>query len=248
MSRDGPRNRRPQKNEQQRQAFGSLVRSGVYSTEFEHSPEAVQFVADCIDDVVSGMAPSRAVCVLECGCGTGAWLDLVRGRIEFRGTVAGQYYGFDLTPEMVDLARKRLGDCVPVQNIHEGNVLDDRAYTFSDAGQRFDLIFAYDLIQQLRRQDQMAACEAMLKRLRPDGVVVIFDHDRRSLHGLVMGARKLLTKYAGMGLVPGYYCNAAYPPLLRMCRRLRAKGLDASIRMAADRRKRALIIRASDAR
>lgn len=248
IRRNGPWNPRPRKSDQQRLAFGSLVRSGVYSTQFEHSPEAVKFVAECIENAVSGMAPSKALQVLECGCGTGVWLDQVRSRLEFRGNAGGQYYGFDLTPEMVDLARKRLGHHVPAQNLHEGDVLDDQSYAFSGTMQRFDLIYAYDLIQQLRRQDQMPACEAMLSRLKPDGVLVVFDHDRRSLHGFVMGAKKLLTRYAGMGLVPRFYCNAAYPPLLRMCRQLRAKGLEASIRLAPDRRKRALIIRASSAR
>ena len=243
---DGPRNRRPHNNDQQRQAFGSLVRSGVYSTEFEHSPEAVKFVAECIENAVSGMAPSQILRVLECGCGTGVWLDQVRSRLEFRGNAGAQYYGFDLTPEMVDLARKRLGHHVPAQNLHEGDVLDSQSYAFGGTRQRFDLIFAYDLIQQLRRQDQMPACEVMLGRLNPGGVLVIFDHDRRSLHGVVMGAKKLLTKYAGIELVPRFYCNAAYPPLLRMCRQLRAKGLEASIRLAPDARKRALIIRASN--
>ncbi|MEO7762398.1 MAG: class I SAM-dependent methyltransferase [Casimicrobiaceae bacterium] len=248
MRRDGRQNPGLRNSDQQRQAFGSLVRSGVYSTQFEHSPEAEKFFAECIENAVSGMAPSRVLRVLECGCGTGVWLDQVRSRLEFRGNAGGQYHGFDLTPEMVDLARKRLRNHVPTQNIHEGDVLDEQSYAFGGTSQRFDLIFAYDLIQQLRRHDQMPACEAMLSRLKPDGVLVVFDHDRRSLHGLVMGAKKLLTRYAGIGLVPRYYCNATYPPLSRMCRQHRSKGLEASIRQAPDGRKRALFIRASSAR
>ncbi|MEP7083348.1 MAG: class I SAM-dependent methyltransferase, partial [Betaproteobacteria bacterium] len=192
IRRDESLDPRPRKNAQQKQAFGSLVRSGVYSTQFEHSLDATKFVAECIEYAVSGLTRSAALRVLECGCGTGVWLDQVRSRLELLGRPGGQYFGFDLTPEMVDIARKRLGDHVPAQNLHEGDVLDDQSYTFGDSGQRFDVIFAYDLIQQLRRRDQTLACEVMLGRLDPGGVLVIFDHDRQSLHGLVMGAKKLL--------------------------------------------------------
>ena len=92
----------------------------------------------------------------------------------------------------------------------------------------------------------MPACDAMLKRLKSGGILVVFDHDRWSRHGLIMGAKKVVTKYTGIQLVPRYYCNASYPPLLRMCRQLLAKGLDASIRLAPDGRKRALFVRASN--
>ena len=230
----------------QRQAFGSLVGLGIYSVEFEHAPQATQFFSDCIADAVAAIAPSRVVSVLDCGCGTGAWLDLVHRMLDLRDQIRRQYFGFDLTPEMVEVARTRLLDRVPPKNIQEGDVLDDASYDFGEANRRFDLIYAYDLVQQLPRREQTAACEAMVKRLAAGGTLVIFDHDRWSRHGLVMGAKKFLTRYAGIGLVPRYYCNAAYPALLRICRRLQERGFDASIRPASDGKKRALIVRASN--
>ena len=101
--RDRPWPRRSKQRDEQRQAFGSLVNLGIYSTKFEHSPQSIQFFTECITDAFARIPPAQAASVLDCGCGAGAWLDLVLGKLQSRGEPGHQYYGFDLTPEIEGL-------------------------------------------------------------------------------------------------------------------------------------------------
>lgn len=154
-----------------------------------------------------------------------------------------ELYGFDLTPDMVEVARRRLGDRIPQENLHQGDVLSDSAYEFDGAPGSYQLIYAFDVVQQLPRSRQLEAVRAMLKHLDEGGCAVVFDHDRWSPYGLRMGLRKLVTKYLRVPLVPRYYCNARYPALSRFASRLAASGAySTDVRVAPDGKKRALLV------
>jgi SAM-dependent methyltransferase len=227
----------------QQQAFSDLIGQGIYSAEVEHAPQLQRFVEDCLRTAVDLTEAPRGLSILECGCGTGAWLDFLARRLETTEGRMHHYYGFDLTPGMIEVARQRLGERIPPDHLHQGDILQDASYLFNDA-QAFDLIYAYDVIQQLPPRLQLAACKAMLHRLAPGGVAVIFDSDRHSLFGLKMGMKKFMTQYLKIRLVPEYFCNASYPPLLQLSHALRTAGSFATeIRVAPDPKKRALIIR-----
>jgi hypothetical protein len=99
-------------------------------------------------------------------------------------------------------------------------MLDRLSYTFDGLGGGFDLIFAYDVAQQLPRVRQKESCYAITDVLAVGWVALIFDNDAESPFGLSMELRKLLTRYGGLQLVPDYYCNAAYPKLERLLRRV----------------------------
>jgi hypothetical protein len=145
---------------------------------------------------------------------------------------------------MVETARARLEGRVPPSHLQQGNILTDASYVFSGDDRPYQILYAFDVVQQLPRKLQFEAIQRILARMAGDGCAVVLDHERWSLHGLRMGTRKFATKYLGLGLVPRYYCNARYPALSRFATRLETSGLyTVEIKIAPDGRKRALIVR-----
>ena len=231
--------------EKQRQSFDRLVEEGVYSDDFDHPPAAKAFVADALLQVVARLPAGRPLNVLDCGCGTGAWLAFVAATLDEAGAPVGRLCGFDLSGKMVKVARRRLAGLAAPEDLRSGNLLDASSYDFDGAGSGFDLIFTYDAIQQLPRRQQFEICALMVGRLTPDGAALIFDNDSRTKFGRRMARRKILTRYLGLKLVPRYYCNAAYPPLERFRQRLASDGWQASILVRQDQVKRALVVERS---
>jgi len=228
----------------QQTSFGKLVEKGVYSDSFEHSGEAQLFFGGVMDDVLSSLIQKPGIQVLDCGCGPGAWLDYI-SRMDVENHLEG-YYGFDLTEQMIPVARKRLEHCAPQENLHAGDVLNEQTYCFPSGPDKYDLIMTYDVVQQLPRALQFKVCEMILSRLAKDGIAVIFDNDCHSPFGRKMGFRKFVTRYLGITLVPKYYCNAKYPPLQKFANRVaEIKGYSTEIRVSANGMKRAMIIRSA---
>ncbi|TQF00119.1 MAG: methyltransferase domain-containing protein [Spiribacter salinus] len=227
----------------QTQAFGQLVRSGVFDSGFRHAEPQREFFSRVCGEALERLPSREPVRVLECGCGSGAWLECL-GSLAPTGKLA--LYGFDLTAEMVDVTRERLAETTPPERIRRGDILDPAAYAFDEAADGFDLIVAYDVVQQLPRQRQAEACRRMLAHLRPGGVALIFDHERWSRYGMRMGWRKAATRYLGLHLVPRYYCNAHYPALNRIASRLGSEaGMRIRMHADAEGRKRALELQAA---
>ncbi len=229
--------------DRQRESFNSLVDSGVYSADFEHGEPAKAFVATVLDRVVSGRSWNRAITVLDCGCGTGAWLQFIHERLARAGHADSRLCGFDLSDRMVTVARQKLGVLADPADIKTGNALDPQSFAFPGGAGGFDLIFTYDVVQQLPRRQQFDACLAIARALSPGGTVIIFDNDAETRFGRRMAIRKFLTRYFGLKLVPRYYCNAAYPPLERFRQRLAGIApLRAESIVGANAVKRALVI------
>jgi len=214
----------PDYSSTQRDAFGALVKQGVYDAEFSHPAPAREFFARVLSGVLATMPGRSRVSVLDCGCGPGAWLAHAGELADTTGDVTASVYGFDITPEMVGVCRDRFAGIVSPDHFREGDILSDDSFVFPDGTDRFDVIFAYDVIQQLPRRLQFQACQTMLGRLAPSGVAIVFDHDSQSLFGRKMGVKKFATQYLGLRLVPRYYCNAKYPPLRQMASRLMQAG------------------------
>jgi 2-polyprenyl-3-methyl-5-hydroxy-6-metoxy-1,4-benzoquinol methylase len=233
-----------------KESFAELIQRGVYSVDFEHSAQARRFVAECIQRIAATIQTSRnEIAILDCGCGIGAWLACVEDTDRLSGSTSLQCYGFDLTPEMVEVARERLTGRVPRHNIREGDILDDTAYEFEGGPRLFDIVYAYDVIQQLPRADQLRGCMTMVKHVAPGGVALIFDHERNSVYGAIMATKKLATKYLSIPLVPAFYLNARYPPLASFARQIRSTTrCSTEILPALDRKKRAFVIGAYDER
>lgn len=229
----------------QRRNFGRLVRAGSYGPDFDHKPAARAFVKSCFDDIRRVVARPR-LRLLDCGCGPGAWLDFIRRELDAERGASCRYYGFDLTPEMIEVARQRL-PALPAGRLRQGDVTAEESYTFDGEEPLFDIIFCYDVVQQLPPELQFPACETMARHLRDGGVALIFDQDRHSAFGRGMACAKLVTRSLGIPLVPPHYTAARYPPLKRFARRLAARNYRTALKIAPNKRKRALLVRRASA-
>ena len=93
------------------------------------------------------------------------------------------------------------------------------------------------------RARHIECCSAIADALATDGMALIFDNDAESSFGRRMELRKFLTRYCGLRLVPDYYCNAAYPRLARLRRRMESAGrLRTEIILRDDGVKRAMVM------
>lgn len=221
-------------------SFGKLVEEGVYSDDFEHAPEAQRFFGKVMTEAFSKLPDRLGLQVLDCGCGAGSWLDYI-SRMGLANVPDG-YYGFDLTEQMIPVARKRMAHCAGEANFHAGDVLNEQDYCFPGGPDKYDLIMTYDVVQQLPRSLQFKVCETLLGKLAGGGVAVIFDNDCHSPFGRKMGFKKFVTQYLGITLVPKYFCNAKYPPLQKFADRIEAMGYSTHVRVSPNGMKRAMII------
>ena len=219
--------------------FDDAIARGDYPPDFEQPEPARRFVLEVLVPRAGAMGP--ALRILECGCGNGGWLALLAETLP--GAQGHRFHGFDISAGMVALARQRLRPIVPSARVHVGDVLEAGSYVFDETDDRYDLIFAYDVVQQVPRSRQAAACEAMISRLSSRGTLVIFDQDRLSLHGVRMGFMKFVTRFTGLPLVPRYFCAARYPSLGSLKRKMVALGRNVEIRRSTSSRKLALVVR-----
>lgn len=229
--------------DQQRRSFDNLVERGVYRADFVHAPAARAFVRDMLQEVVPLLPRHVPISVLDCGCGTGDWLTFLQAQLSLSGITNLRLCGFDLSNRMVEVARDHLRGLASAEDIRAGNVLERQSYSFDGLPAGFDLVFTYDVIQQLPRSRQAEASEMIAAALAPAGVALIFDNDAASRFGRRMALRKLVTRYCGLRLVPRYYCNARYPRLEHIRRRLDGTaGLCARVVVRSDGVKRAMIV------
>lgn len=233
----------PNNAQTQRDTFNQLVDDGTYSAEFEHPAEMKRFVASVVREHQPCANGRRAVHVLECGCGTGFWLQLACEILRDAGRNA-RPMGFDISDRMVALARRVLGKAADDQDLRQGDLLAPGVFKFRGCEDGFDMILAYDVIQQLPPTRQPETCRRIAGRLAVGGVAMIFDQDGDSAFGRRMRIKKMLRRYLGIPLVPAYYCNATYPKLSEIQRQLTlADGISAEIIAAPDSPKYALVIR-----
>jgi SAM-dependent methyltransferase len=110
------------------------------------------FVTPLVRTATSGI---RAPQILDCGCGTGANVDLL-GRF-------GRAYGFDLSDTAITLVRqagRRL--------IAQASVV---AAPFPTGA--FDLVTSFDVLYSLVEDDEAAAAAEMFRLLRPGGYALV---------------------------------------------------------------------------
>lgn len=230
--------------EQQRESFNNLVATGTYDAGLRHPARAERFVTRVIDPLLTErVGQTTPVRVLDAGCGPGAWLRLLAARAA-AFDVPVRLAGFDVADRMVEVARTALGSTPGLVRIEVADALSLSAYRPLEDGLGFDLVFAYDLIQQLPRRYQADTIARIRDALAPGGAAVVFDHERWSRHGLRMGWRKFATARLGLPLVPRYYCNARYPSLARAGAWVgRAEGVACRIVHSTETPKRALVVR-----
>lgn len=118
-----------------------------------------------ITSVVDGLSPRR---LLDAGCGPASMLrHIVKpGR---------EVYGFDLTPEMVDEARRILGELeVAQQRVWQGSVLDAAAFACpGETPAPFDVVLCVGVAPHLPEGEERTLLRNLHQALRPGGTVVL---------------------------------------------------------------------------
>jgi SAM-dependent methyltransferase len=220
--------------------YEDLIDRGVYSDSFVHGEPERHLVESVLRPIIATFTGPGGR-ILDCGCGPGAWL-LEVSRFVDEAEATAALFGFDLTPGMVDLASKRFAGRPVPANLWVGNVLDASSYRFEGATE-FALVYAFDVVQQVPKADQLRAVETMLLAVAPGGTLVVFDHDRTSPYGRRMGLKKWLTRHTPVALVPRYYIESAYPPLQAFADQLgRRTDLVVEVRTVPESPKRALVV------
>lgn len=174
------------------------------------------FITPLVIDAVRGRSNAQ---ILDCGCGTGANLELL-GQF-------GKAYGFDLTE--VGL---RLGREAGRTRLAQASV---GAVPFPD--QTFDLVTSFDVLYSLPEAVEHAAAAEMFRILRPGGSLVVNVAAMEVLRGnhSILGrevrrySRARLSKLlidAGFQVVRLTYTNALlFPPLVTLRTFQRWRGL-----------------------
>jgi SAM-dependent methyltransferase len=112
---------------------------------------------DRLDRVIRERNPSAST-LLDVACGTGKHLELLRHRFRVEG--------LDLDPEMLAIARRRLGPDVP---LHSGDLVG------FDLGREFDVVTClFSSIAYARTADRLgAAIGSMARHVAPDGLLIV---------------------------------------------------------------------------
>ncbi len=98
--------------------------------------------------------------LLDVGCGTGVFLEKVSSSVP-----DARLSGVDLSPEMLEVARGKLGEAVPLEQSHAHEL------PFSDG--MFDVVVSTNAFHYFR--NPLGALEEMARVLRPDGRLVLTD-------------------------------------------------------------------------
>jgi SAM-dependent methyltransferase len=219
-------------------SYADLVATGVYDAAFQHADWATAFFAGTLDAPLVALGARRPLRVLEAGVGTGFWLGRLPQLVADPSAV--ELRGFDLSAEMVGAARLRLAEAGIAADLAVGDILEADAYSFPSAV-RHDVVFAYDVVQQLPRELQDAAVAQLYGHVAEGGWLVVFDHDADSRYGRTMGLKKWLRRHVGVPLVPYHYIHSRYPSMVHLHRLLQAAGATGiSVAVEAQGRHRAI--------
>ena len=110
------------------------------------------FVRTFLEEATRGMAEPR---MLDCGCGTGANLNLLAG--------FGRPFGIDITEVGLRYAFE----------YGQPRVARASITTLPFADGRFDVVTAFDVLYSLGRKDEVRALAEMYRVLRPGGTLVV---------------------------------------------------------------------------
>lgn len=118
------------------------------------------YVETSIRETLRRVHPAPGDRVLDVGCGTGALLEALS-----RAAPEAKFAGVDLSEEMLEIARHRLGEAC---DLRQGRA---EALPFDDA--EFDMVVSSNAFHFIRQP--LAALREMRRVLKPGGRVVITD-------------------------------------------------------------------------
>jgi SAM-dependent methyltransferase len=221
-------------------AMQEMLGKKMIHSQFEYTAGIKRLVRSVLLPLLLSRPIDDSLSILDCGCGVGPWLEFIAGLAPARSQ--DRLYGFDLTPELVELARQRLANCKLTTQISHGDILNPDSYRFPDGRSSYDVIFTFNVIQQLPRRLQPIAFQHMLEHLNPTGVAVVLDNDPISFFGLRMAIKKWITRYSYIPLVPRPYLVARYPWFWKLIRMAKKHGKWCQIVSQCDITMKALIV------
>ena len=140
-----------------------------YSDKAAYPPVHARIVRD-------QLAAAGARSVLDAGCGPASMLRL----LAMEGL---DRYGFDLTPEMVEEARRVLAPDVPGDRLWQGSVLDAAAFRPpSGRPELFDAVVCIGVLPHVPAEQDAAVLENLTRAVVPGGLVMV--EGRNELFGL----------------------------------------------------------------
>ena len=112
---------------------------------------------DKLDGLIQARIPGART-LLDVACGTGKHLEVLRERYEVEGV--------DVDPEMLQIARERLG---PDVSLHVADVVE------LDLGRSFDVVTClFSAVAYTRTEERLrAATGAMARHVRPGGLLIL---------------------------------------------------------------------------
>jgi ubiquinone/menaquinone biosynthesis C-methylase UbiE len=128
--------------------------AGIYDRLFESMNKGLRLVG------IRLFSPTKEMNILDVGCGTGTHLDLYR-RYECN------LYGLDLSPSMLEVARKRLGNAAKLEL---GNATD---MPYED--NQFDLVITMLSLHEMPPETRSAVIMEMKRVLKEDGCILLID-------------------------------------------------------------------------
>jgi ubiquinone/menaquinone biosynthesis C-methylase UbiE len=111
--------------------------------------------------------PREGIHVLDVGCGTGTNLMLYH-------EAGCNVFGIDLSPTMVEVAQKKLGDRAEIR------IGDASKMPYSDDS--FDLVTGYFTLHEMPSQIRPAVISEMARVVKHDGRILLIDYHLGSIH------------------------------------------------------------------
>ena len=105
--------------------------------------------------------PQEGMHVLDVGCGTGTNLMLYH-------EAGCKVFGIDLSPAMVEVAQKKLGDRAEIRHG------DASKMAYPDG--LFDLVIGFLTLHEMPSQIRPAVISEMARVMKPDGRILLIDH------------------------------------------------------------------------
>jgi ubiquinone/menaquinone biosynthesis C-methylase UbiE len=128
--------------------------AGIYDRLFESMNKGLRLAG------IKLFRPAKGMNILDLGCGTGTYLDLYRG-------YECNLYGLDLSPSMLEVARKRLGNAAQLEL---GDATD---MPYEDS--QFDLVVAMLSLHEMSPETRSAVVVEIKRVLKTDGRSLLID-------------------------------------------------------------------------
>ena len=128
--------------------------SGIYDRLFDSMNKGLRLVG------IRMFRPSNGMNVLDVGCGTGSHLELYQ-------RYKCNLHGLDLSPSMLEVARKKLGDSA---QLDLGDATD---MPYED--DKFDLVISMLSLHEMSSETRAAVLNEMKRVLKNDGRLLLID-------------------------------------------------------------------------